>query len=167
MLCRIFFYILFFVCLACSTSVDKPIKYPDRLPLTEQASEQVLSPLYLSPRQGDKVSPLASGDVADYDGILLDENAAGRVAELRISYDEIYRLNAIHSKYLLSILSIQEQELYRADLIIDQKESELRKIRNSWWHKNKLQVGVFSGIIVGASFVLLSGKVWLEVEASR
>jgi hypothetical protein len=101
---------------------------------------------------------------APFAGILLTEDKAMSAAQLRIAYDEIYQLAIADRKFALNIIQVQERQLYRADAIIDQKEAELRAIRDDWWEKNKLQVGIGVGLLLGVGLSLLTGKVWAEIE---
>jgi hypothetical protein len=101
------------------------------------------------------------------DGILLDEEKAIAAANLRIAYDEVYRLAESNHKYMVSVIQIQEQELQRGDEMLKQKNAELRRLRDSWWQRNKLSVGISIGLVVGVGVALGAGAVWAEVEENK
>jgi hypothetical protein len=153
-------YVVFFA--ACSKQIPEPV-YPEKLPIKEQAAELSKLPEYQAPTVGEVVD-LSKDEAAPFDGLLLDETKAFAVDDLRTSYDEVYRLSEVNRRYLLSVIEIQEQELYRADNIIDQKEAALKKIRDSWWARHKLSVGIVAGVLVGASFAIGAGAVWAKVD---
>ena len=113
----------------CSKGTMPEIKYPERLPITEQAKELTNLPVYQAPIEG-KVVGLQLSDPAPFSGVLLTEDKAMAAAHLRINYDEVYRLAIADRKYMLTVIEIQEKELYRADQIIDYKEAQLREIRD-------------------------------------
>lgn len=152
--------IVFFV--ACSRQIPDPV-YPEKLPIKDQAAELSKLPEYQEPTSGE-VAEVSKDEAAPFDGLLLDETKAFAVDDLRTSYDEVYRLSEVNRRYLLSVIEIQEQELYRADNIIDQKETALKKIRDSWWARHKLSVGIVAGVLVGASFTIGAGAVWAKVD---
>jgi len=161
---------LWIVCLllvvGCTKDTKPEIKYPERLPITEQAKELSALPDYQEPSSEGQAVAVAEGEPAPIDGILLDETKAGLVAELRISYDELYRMSDAQIRYLLAVIEIQEKELYRGDQIIDWKEAQLQEIRDSWWERNKLGVGLTLGIVGGIVVSLATGKVWSRIEAN-
>ena len=151
---------------ACSESIPSP-KYPDKLPITEQAENLVKPPPYMPPQKAELVEPINLGESAPFSGLILDEMAALRVAQLRIAYDEVYQLNLAHNKYMLFVIGVQEQELYRADQIIDQKEATIRKIRDSWWQQNKLIVGTVMGVVLGIGISITTGIVWSKIDDDK
>lgn len=153
--------------LGCSKETKPEIKYPERLPITEQAKELTELPEYQAPTEGGQTAGVSEGDTVKFDGILITEDKAMAGARLRISYDEVYRLAGSDRKYLLSVLEIQEKGLYRGDQIIDQKEAQLQKIRDSWWQRNKLGVGIGTGLILGIVVSVVTGKVWAEIEEGQ
>lgn len=147
----------------CSAVKAPEIQYPDRLPITEQAKELTLLPVYQPPIEG-RAKALQLDDPAPFDGILFGEEKAFAAAKLRVSYDKIFQLALVDRRYLISIVEIQEKELYRADQIIDYKESQLKKIRDSWWARNKLSMGIALGLCIGAALAFGAGKVWAAIE---
>jgi len=146
----------------CSKSALPP-KAPDRLPITEQARSVSMLPKYQAPTPGN-ASGLSEGDLAPFDGILLDETKATAAASLRISYDEVYWLAESNRKALLTIVTIQEQELMRADEKVKKQNETLHELRDSWWSRNKLTVGVFTGLIVGIGLTAGAGSVWAKID---
>jgi len=158
---------LIFLVVACSKSTAPAPKVPERLPITEQAKELTEVPPYQAPTKDGKVVGLELDAPAPFSGVLLTEDKAMAAAELRIAYDEVYQLAIADRKYMLNIVQIQEQQLYRADAIIDQKEAELKAIRDDWWEKNKLQVGIGVGLVLGVGLSLLTGKIWAEIEEDQ
>jgi hypothetical protein len=155
-------FILFLFLIGCAKATPPP-QAPERLPITEQAEEVSDIPAYQPPTPGDAVG-LAEGDPAPFDGVLLDETKAGAAAKLRISYDEVYQLALSNKKALLTIIQIQERELMSADKTIDQKEKALREIRDSWWAKHKLTVGVVTGVVLGIAGTVAAGRVWAAID---
>jgi len=151
----------------CTKEAKPEIKYPDRLPITEQAKELTELPAYQAPTEGGQTAGLSLNDPAPFDGVLLSEDLALKAGELRINYDEVYRLAIADRKYMLTVIEIQEKELYRADQIIDYKEKQLREIRDDWWQRNKLAVGIGIGVAIGAGIVLGTGAVWAKIEEDQ
>lgn len=148
---------------ACSKEVP-PTKYPERLPIKEQAEEITKAPAYVPPKKGEQITPIEKGEVAAFDGLLIDEEAALGVAKLRIAYDEVYQLNLANNKYTLFVIGVQEQELYRADQILDQKEAVIKKIRDSWWQRNKFTIGVVTGVVLGVGLSVATGIIWAKID---
>ena len=152
-------------CLGCNKEQMPQVVYPERLPITEQAKEFSKMPVYQPPIEG-KVIGLQLDDPAPFDGVLLSDTKAEAAAKLRINYDEMYQLALVDRKFLVTVIEIQEKELYRADQIIDYKERQLIKLRDSWWERNKLPIGIAIGVVVGAGLTLATGKIWSLIEES-
>lgn len=158
-------WILFFlVCFGCAREAKPKVEYPSRLPIFEQAQGLTVMPEYLLADNEGGIVGVSKGDVAEFDGLLFSEEKALAVGELRIAYDEVYRLAITDRKYFLSVIEIQERELYRGDQVIQEKENQLKKIRDSWWERNKVSVGITIGIISGVALSLATGKVWSMIE---
>jgi hypothetical protein len=155
--------LILFLALGCSKQTKEP-EYPARLPITEQAKELTTIPAYVAPSSEGKIVDVEEKEAAPFAGVLLDEIKATKVAELRIAYDEVYRLALADRKYALSVIQIQEQELYRADKLIDVREKQLKEIRDSWWERNKVWVGVGVGLLGGVGVSLAAGTVWSRIE---
>jgi hypothetical protein len=155
------FSLALLLAVACKSA--PPPKAPERLPISEQVEELSSLPAYLPPTPGDAVD-VAEGETAPFDGILLDETLAFSASELRVAYDEVYQLAASNQRALKTVVAIQENELMRADKVIDQKEAQLREIRDSWWEKHKLSVGIVAGVIIGIGGTVAVGKVWAEID---
>jgi hypothetical protein len=151
----------------CTKEAKPAPEYPERLPITEQAKELTELPAYQPPTDGGQTAGLSLDDPAPFDGVLLSEDLALKAGELRINYDEVYRLALADRKYMLSVIEIQEKQLYRADAIIDQKEAQLREIRDDWWQKNKLQVGIVVGLVAGVGLSLATGAIWAKIEEGQ
>ena len=157
-----YFIPVLFLMVACNKQAPDQV-YPEKLPIKEQAAELSKLPEHQGPSGGEAVG-VAKGDTVPFDGILLDETKAMAAANLRISYDEIYRLSDVNRRYLISVIEIQEQELYRADKIIDEKEAALRKIRDSWWARHKMTMGVVIGVVCGMAGTVAAGGVWAAMD---
>ena len=155
--------ILFLVFFGCSKQQKEP-EYPARLPITEQTKEVTAIPAYVAPSSEGNIVDIDEKEAAPFAGVLLDEIKATKAAELRIAYDEVYRLALANQKFTLSVIQIQEQELYRADKMIDVKERQLAEIRDSWWERNKVWVGVGVGLLGGVGLSLAAGTVWSKIE---
>jgi len=158
------FVLVFLIFCSCTKGPVVHPEIPQKLPLSAQAEENSEMPEYLHPSGLGNIAPATKGDVAPIDGFFIDEVSAGSIADLRISYDELYKLTESNKKYLLSIVHIQEEEMQRADAIIARREAELQEIRNSWWERNKVFVGLGIGVVVGIGITVGAGKVWAELE---
>jgi hypothetical protein len=158
-----FLFVFFVIFCAGCVKPTPPPKVAERPSIVEQAEEVSVIPKYQAPSPGNAVG-LTEGEEAPFDGILLDEEKATAVAELRISYDETYHLALINRKALISIIKIQERELENADKTIDLKEEALRKSRDSWWQKYKLTIGVVTGVIRGIAGTVAAGNVWAAID---
>lgn len=151
----------------CTKQAKPEVKVPERLPITEQAKELTELPPYQPPTEGGQTAGLQLEDPAPFDGVLLSEDLALKAAELRINYDEVYRLAIADRKYMLAIIEIQEGLLYKADQTIDYKEKQLKDIRDDWWQKNKLQVGIVTGVLLGVGLTLATGAIWAKIEEDQ
>lgn len=158
------FTILFIVVLAlgCTKTIPVP-ETPDRLPISDKVEEVVSLPEYVEPTKGS-AARLLEGDTAPFPGVLLDEAKAFGAGELRIAYDEIYRIAKIQQSAYLVSLRIMERELLAADSEILKKEAVLREIRDSWWSKHKGFIFVATGFIIGGCSVIGAGIVWAKIE---
>lgn len=160
------FFLMLVLCVGCAKKETAEVKYPDRLPLTEQATELTTLPKYKGPSEG-KSKAISEGEEAPFDGVILDETKGFGAAELRISYDELYSVAQANNKFLLTVIEIQGRELYRADEVVKRKDEELDRLRNSWWQRNKVWIGIGAGILVGAAICLATERAVLEIrEAS-
>jgi len=162
-----FFSIFFLFILGCGKETKPVPAYPQRLPITEEARELTSLPPYKAPIEGGKVVGVSRGDTVPFDGHCMTEDKSFATLDLRISYDELYRNCRADHKALMALVMIQEKALYRGDQIIDRKEADLRRIRDSWWQKNKLSIGIGTGIVLGIVATLLTGKVWAEIEEDQ
>lgn len=153
-----------FVICSCAEKQKTTPEYPEKLPITEQAKELTKLPEYVAPIKSGGAVPISKNEASPIDGIVITEEQATATAELRVAYDEIYGLAGSNTKYLTSLVTIQEKELFRAESMIKSKEEQLKEIRDSWWERNKAWVGLGAGLIVGAGACLLTGKVWSEIE---
>lgn len=160
----VFIIALFLV--ACSKESKPEVAYPKHLPVTEKVEGISKVPEYQPPTDG-KVVAISKGDVSEMDGICLDEKKAFASADLRTNYDEVYQLYLTDRKLFLFVVQTQEQQLFRGDQIIAQKEADLKKIRDSWWQRNKLSIGIGIGVVVGAAVVLAGGRIWAYIEEEQ
>lgn len=161
-ICRLFMCFLFI--LAGCAAKQAVSSYPDHLPITEQAKELTKLPAYRAPLKEGEVLPIGVGEQSPVNGVVMTEDKAFAAAELRVAYDEIYGLANSNTKYLTSIVMIQEKELYRADSVIAAREKELDEIRNSWWDRNKVWVGIGIGIVGGVGLSLGAATAWAEID---
>lgn len=155
------YWIFIFFILGCSKEIPTPV-YPRFLPITEQAKGVTKLPPYKGPVEGQTIG-LEQDEGAPFAGILLSEEKAFAAASLRINYDETYRLASSNHKYLLALITIQEKELYRADRVVAQKRVEIKKLRDSWWQRNKLWVGIGGGLFAGILVCLATEKAVIAV----
>jgi hypothetical protein len=81
--------------------------------------------------------------------------------------DEIYQIALADRKFMTTVIQIQEQELFRADKVIQTREAELMKLRNSWWERNKVAVGIGVGILGGMGLTLAAGIIWAQIEEEK
>jgi len=149
--------------IGCASTV-KPIIRTENDVFLADINETIKMPAYIPPSGKTHTIPVAAGDIAAYSGLLIDEAAAEEVIKLRIAYDEVYQLNLSYSKYMIYIIGVQHDFLKKTDLIIKAKNNQINKLQNSWWAKNKFAVGVLGGIVIGSGIVLLSGKIWSEID---
>lgn len=155
------FLILILLMAACKSN-PAPVT-PDRVSLSSEMDEVTVLPAYQGPSTG-AAQGVSKGDVVPFDGVLFDENKTMAAASLRISYDEVYNLALANRKSSLVVIRIQEEELARADKALQAKEDQLKKIRDSWWANHKMVVGIFTGVVLGASFAIGSGVVWSKIK---
>jgi hypothetical protein len=144
----------------------KTIPIPEtsgRLPISEQVDEVVTLPEYVEPTKGS-VYPLLEGDEAPFAGILMDETKAFGAAELRIAYNELYRLSGVQKAAFGVSLRIMEQNLLAADRAVEKKEAVLREIRDSWWSKHKGFIFIATGFILGGCSVIGAGAIWSKID---
>jgi len=153
-----------FLMIGCTKDSKPEIVYPDRLPISEQAKELTALPSYSNPESKGLAAPLSKDEVAPFDGVILDEEKAMAVMDLRAAYDEVYSLASSDRKYLLSVIEIQERELHRGDQVIRQREEQLWEIQNSWWERNKITASVMLGLVLGVGLAVATGKVWALVD---
>lgn len=158
------FLLMLLLCVGCAKRETTEVKYPDRLPLTEQSKELTMLPEYQAPTSEGKTAPLAEGEEAPFDGVLLDETKGFAAANLRIAYDELHSTALANNKYFLTVIEIQGRELYRADEVVKRKDIELDKLRNSWWQRNKVWVGISLGLIGGVAICLATERLVFEVK---
>lgn len=151
----------------CSCAVKKEtVREPRHLPITDQAKGLTTLPEYQGPIATGQTQGVAKGDEVPFDGIVLTEDKAMAAANLRISYDELYRLAESDRKYLLTVVEIQEGTLQLGDKRIEKLEGELAEIRNSWWENNKMEVGIAVGIVVGVAVTAGAGVIWAESQGA-
>jgi len=158
------FFLILLLCIGCSKKETTEIKYPERLPLTEQSKELTVLPEYQAPTSDGQVRSISEGEVAAFAGVLLDEEKAMATAHLRIAYDELYALSVANNKFFLTVIEIQGRELYRADRVLLYKDNVIDRLRNSWWQRNKVWIGITVGIIGGVAICLATEKLVLEVQ---
>lgn len=157
--------ILVLISLAGCNKDTKPAPvYPERLPVTKEMTDLTKVPEYNTPTTEGDVVPIEEGEVSPIDGIVITEDKAFSAAGLRTDYDELYQLHLTDNKVLIHVIRSQEQELFRGDQIIAKKDDELDRLRNSWWQRNKLSIGIASGVVIGAIIVLAGGRVWAEID---
>ena len=140
-----------------------PVEAPQRLPISDSVENLIVMPEHKGPAEGKAVG-LSVGDEAPFDGILLDEIKAFGSAELRIAYDDLYRLSEIQRSAYLVSLRIMEQELQQADREIAEKNAALREIRDSWWGKHKGVIMIGVGVIIGGCAAIGAGAVWSKID---
>ncbi len=138
--------------------------YPERLPVAEQVKEVAEVPEYVPPTEGGQVEGISEGEEAPFDGVVITEDKAVGAAQLRIAYDEVYRLLLSDHSMMLAVVTIQEQELYRADAALKAERSAHNRLKNSWWHRHKLAIGITTGLIVGVGLSLGAGKIWSRMD---
>jgi len=119
-------------------------------------------PDYVGPSTGDAV-PLLSDEIAPFDGVLLSESKAIGAAKLRIAYDELYQLSEINNSTCEITADILRQGIADADAEIQSRDEILRKLRDSWWEKHKLTVGIITGVFLGASGSFFAATLWGKV----
>jgi hypothetical protein len=154
--------IIVLLALGCAKTIPVP-EAPERLPISDQVDEVVSMPEYVEPTKG-RVSGLMEGDEAPFSGVLMDETKAFGAAELRIAYDELYRLSGVQKAAFGVSLRIMEQELQHADIELAKKDAILREIQNSWWGRHKLTVGVVTGVVLGIGGSFAAGLVWSKID---
>lgn len=159
----VFILVLSMLCSCTKSTVVQP-EILQKLPLSEQAEESSKMPEHLPIFGLGNIVPASKGDTIPIDGFIIDEVSAGGIADLRISYDELYKLSESNRRYLLSIVHIQEEEMQRADVIIARREAELQEIRDSWWERNKVFVGIGVGVVLGVGVTIGAGKILVEME---
>lgn len=135
-------------------------------PFVEEAEKLTVLPPYTGTSAGQAVS-IEEGDKAPFSGVLLSEEKAAGAAELRISYDQVYQLAGSDRKYLLAVVRVQDRELILADRRIDDLNGQLKELRDSWWERHKLDVGIGIGIVVGVGLSIATGYVWAEVDSAE
>lgn len=121
---------------------------------------------YIAPSTG-MTATLLSGDTAPFDGILLDEEKAVGAADLRIAYDDLYRIALLQREASKIALDIADDELAKADADIDAKDAIVSELRDSWWARHKLSVGIAVGVALGVACSFTAGAVWGSMEEAR
>lgn len=135
-----------------------------RLPIYEQATELSVLPKQNVPADVGQAIGVTQGDTVAFDGILLDEAKAESAIRLRIDYDELYGVTASNRKYLLSVLAIEEQGLQKSDTEIARLRGDLKEIRDSWWARHKLSVGIGLGLVIGIAGTIATGYAWSAID---
>lgn len=120
-----------------------------RKPIYESAKDLMALPKKLEKQQYPKgtIVPIEKGQQAPFPGILLTEERAKPLAQLRIEYDHLYSIADINRRFVEVVLKTADKQLEDADKTIKQ----LRDSQNLWWSKNKVYVAV------AVTFVLTLG----------
>lgn len=155
------------VCVGCGGAPKTEVSETSELPILKQSTELTTLPEHKGPIETGEVVAVEEGEEVPFSGILLTEDKAMAAAELRIAYDEVYRLAVTDRKYMLTVITILEDGVQRADKIIVQKNEKIDELQNDWWQRNKLQVGLGIGIVVGVGLSLATGFVWAEIEEDK
>jgi hypothetical protein len=137
---------------------------PEALPMTEQSAKETELPEYTPATGVGQIEDVMEGELVPFDGVVLDEETGFAVAQLRIDYDEVYWLAVKSRIFLLGVIRMQEQGLQKSDRRIKELEADLHELRDSWWARNKLVVGIGTGIVLGVVLSLSAGKVWSEMD---
>lgn len=157
------FTFVFIFCSCASKHIPEPTT-PEIQTVPEQAEELSMLPEYVPPSGAGEIAEISKGETSPVDGVVLDEEAATKVAELRIAYDEVYRLAESDRKFLMNVVYIQDDEIRKADRTIEKKNDKIDELTNSWWARNKFSVGTSIGIVLGIALTIATGKIWAEVE---
>jgi hypothetical protein len=91
------------------------------------------------------IQSLKKGDPALFDGIIFIEKRALEAGRLRIAYDELYKIAEINRRFVNVVIKVSDDALRKADA----KVRRLRALRNSWWSRNKLSIGLVGGFVIG------------------
>lgn len=91
------------------------------------------------------IQPLKKGNPALFDGIIFIEKRAFEAGRLRIAYDELYRIAEINRRFINVVIKVSDDALRKADIEV----RRLRALRNSWWSRNKLSIGLVGGFVIG------------------
>jgi len=159
--------IVLFVIYGCAKEKIVSVAYPEKTPITDRIVIETELPVYQAPSENVQAADMAKGDPAPFDGILIDEQAALNAGALRVNYDEIYQIAQVDRKFMTTVVQIEEQELYRSQKMIELREAELKELRDSWWERNKLMVGIGVGILGGAGLTLAAGVIWAQIEEEK
>lgn len=115
-----------------------PKQYVETKPLpTRPDAEQI-------PADKDWVVPLAAGQAAAKDGILLSPEKAGRAKLWQDGYNALYNLYGIDRQ-----IWTQQRIVY--DERLSQANAEIKRVSPSWWDENKGTVCWVGGFLMGAA----------------
>jgi hypothetical protein len=90
---------------------------------------------------------LSKGDPVPFDGILMNEDRANDVAQLRISYDELVTVAATNQRLFVATARISDEELRAAD-------ARAKSLEPTWWDRHALAVGFIGGLVLSGAFTV-------------
>jgi hypothetical protein len=82
-------------------------------------------------------------------------------AKLRISYNKLFDISSINSRFFKVVIDVADKQLQDADAEI----RRLRRKERSWWGRNKLSIGLVGGFVFGVSITGLI--VWGVAKATQ
>lgn len=154
---------LVFVLCSCTAHTSQQLKDSNVVPPTAWLAEMDPLPIHIGPVPGRAVS-ISEDESAPFDGVLLDKEKAIAAAELRVAYDEIYRISEIQQATFEITQGILVQELQDADREIEKKNEIIDELKNSWWSQHKMTVGIIGGVVLGVVGSMGAGWVWSQID---
>jgi hypothetical protein len=123
-----------------------PAAQVKRKPIYESAIDLVDLPKKLAKKQHPKgtIVPLEQGSAAPFPGILMTENRAKSIAQLRLEYDHLYAIADGNKRFTVVLLKTADKQLGDADETI----KRLRDRENSWWARNKVWVAIATTFVL-------------------
>jgi hypothetical protein len=134
-----------------------------RKPIYQRAHELLKVPPKHEKKKWPKntIISLEKGMPAPSPGILLSEPRAMDAAKLRISYNKLFDISSINSRFFKVVIDVADKQLQDADAEI----RRLRRKERSWWGRNKLSIGLVGGFVFGVSITGLI--VWGVAKATQ